>query len=198
MARRVLNRTPTILYGAHPLAPPAAPAFETRVKEEFLTAYDSHLEKIYRYIFSRIRVKALAQDLTSEVFLRAWTFIKRGAVVRHWAAFLYTLAANALKDFYRSKAHAAQPFSALGPHTLEKALQEEPDFAGDFDRGQQYETALARLNDLKPMYRQVVLLRYVEGYRSAEIARQLGRSHAWVRVVLHRALKKLKSRCQTL
>lgn len=204
MPRRVLNRTPVALFDGQTLLPTIGPravelkAEEAKKNEEFLVAYDSHLEKIYRYIFSRIRIRELAQDLTSDVFLRAWAFIKKGAVVRHWAAFLYTLASNALKDFYRSKAHAAQAFSSLGPHVLEKTLQEEPDFAGTFDRGRQYETALARLNELKPMYRQVVFLRYVEGYRPVEIARQLGRSHAWVRVVLHRALKKLKSRCQTL
>ncbi len=168
---------------------------EPAQQHEFLQAYDSHLEKIYRYILSRIRVREIAQDLTSDVFTHAWAFLKKGAAVKHWGAFLYTLAANALCDFTRSRARSEQVFSTLDAHTLEanERVRVDPTSDGELDRRHEYETALANLNGLKSTYRRVVLLRYVEGYRTTEIATMMNRPRTWVRVTLHRALKKLRT-----
>lgn len=203
MPRRVLNRTSFAFTPIAGFPPPeqavtrlAATVEEPPQKREFLAAYDSHLEKIYRYILSRIRMREVAQDLTSEVFAHAWAFLKKGAAVKHWGAFLYTLATNALRDFARSRARAEQAFSTLDPHALEtnEHARINPTSDGELDRRHEYETALANLNDLKPTYRQVVFLRYVEGYRTTEIATIMNRSSTWVRVTLHRALKKLRTR----
>ncbi|MBI2624528.1 RNA polymerase sigma factor [Candidatus Parcubacteria bacterium] len=164
-------------------------------QHEFLEAYDSYLEKIYRYILSRIRVREVAQDLTSDVFTRAWAFLKKGAAVKHWGAFLYTLATNALRDFGRSRGRRERVFSSIAPHALENndRVRVEPDSDRELDRRREYEVALVNLNNLKPTYRQVVFLRYVEGYRTCEIATIMNRSSTWVRVTLHRALKRLRS-----
>lgn len=203
MPRRVLNRTSLVFTPVVGFPTPAqtaphltATAEEPLQKREFLAAYDSHLEKIYRYILSRIRMREVAQDLTSDVFTRAWAFLKKGAAVKHWGAFLYTLATNALRDFSRSRARSEQVFSTLEPHALEanESVRVDPVSDGELDRRHEYETALANLNDLKPTYRQAVFLRYVEGYRTTEIAAIMNRSSTWVRVTLHRALKKLRTR----
>lgn len=201
MPRRVLNRisVPFAPVAGFPTPEQAAMRLEPAVEEpnqrrEFLQAYDSHLEKIYRYILSRIRVREVAQDLTSDVFTRAWAFLKKGAAVKHWGAFLYTLATNALRDFSRSRARSERVFSTLDAHTLEanECVRVDPATDNELDLRHEYETTLANLNGLKPTYRQVVFLRYVEGYHTAEIATIMNRSSTWVRVTLHRALKKLR------
>lgn len=202
MPRRVLNRisVPFAPVTGFPAPEQAVMRLEPATEEpnqqhEFLQVYDSHLEKIYRYILSRIRVREVAQDLTSDVFTHAWAFLKKGAAVKHWGAFLYALATNALCDFTRSRARSERVFSALEPHTLEadERVRVEPITDGELDRRHEYEAALTNLNDLKPTYRQVVFLRYVEGYRTPEIARIMNRTNTWVRVTTHRALKKLRT-----
>jgi RNA polymerase sigma-70 factor (ECF subfamily) len=66
--------------------------------------YESHLDRIYRYIFYRVGSTGEAEDLTEIVFLKAWEAIDRyqprGVPFVAW---LYRLAHNLVVDSYRSR-----------------------------------------------------------------------------------------------
>src|SRR4051812_24008500 len=66
--------------------------------------YESHLDRVYRYVYYRVGSTAEAEDLTEQVFLKAWEAIGRyEARGVPFIAWLYRLAHNLVIDHYRAK-----------------------------------------------------------------------------------------------
>src|SRR5216684_6449544 len=67
----------------------------------FGVLYESHLDRVYRYIYYRVGSTAEAEDLSEQVFLKAWEAIERyeprGVPFIAW---LYRLAHNLVVDHY--------------------------------------------------------------------------------------------------
>ena len=72
--------------------------------DAFGVLYERHAAVIFRYLYAHLGSRQDAEDLTSDVFLRAWqalpTYNERGAPFR---AFLFRIAHNALVDHYRQQ-----------------------------------------------------------------------------------------------
>ena len=73
--------------------------------DAFSEVYDFFLESVYRFMFFRVSVEQEAEDLTSEVFLKAWRALKK---YQHkqgmpFSAWLFRIAHNELVDFFRTK-----------------------------------------------------------------------------------------------
>src|SRR5918911_629419 len=66
--------------------------------------YDRYFHQIYRFVYSRVKEQAGAEDVTSEVFMKALRgmprFVDTG---RPFSAWLYQIAVNAIADRYRSR-----------------------------------------------------------------------------------------------
>ena len=74
--------------------------------DAFGILYERHAAAIFRYLYIHMSSRTDAEDLTSEVFLRAWQSLpryhQRGVPFR---AFLFRIAHNALVDYYRRRQH---------------------------------------------------------------------------------------------
>jgi RNA polymerase sigma-70 factor, ECF subfamily len=155
--------------------------------QAFTALYDKYLNRVYRYVYYRVRNRADAEDLTQQVFLRAW-----GAINRYtptgvpFAGWLLTIAHNLVVDFLR-RAKPVDP------------LEEEP------TNGQRWAdpegSAIARhdalavqraISWLKPAQQQVILLRFFEHMSCSDVAATLNKSEVSVRVMQHRALAELR------
>jgi RNA polymerase sigma-70 factor, ECF subfamily len=78
--------------------------------EAFARLYDLYVERIYRYVFFRVSDDQSAEDITSEVILKAWENLDRyRRNDKPFIAWLYSIAHHALIDQYR----AARPSVAL-------------------------------------------------------------------------------------
>src|SRR6266511_3286320 len=64
----------------------------------FGTLYDRHVTAVYRYVYYRVRNDAEAEDLTSDVFMRALRAIPRYEPRQAFLAWLYRIARNAVID----------------------------------------------------------------------------------------------------
>ena len=65
----------------------------------FAELYDTHVDSVYRYLLYRVREPSDAEDLTSEVFTRAFANIHRYRWQgKSFLAWLYTIARNAVTD----------------------------------------------------------------------------------------------------
>jgi len=74
-----------------------------RDPREFGALYDRHFQQIYRFVYSRVREQAAAEDVTSEVFIKALKAMPRYQDTgRPFAAWLYQIAVNAVADRYRT------------------------------------------------------------------------------------------------
>jgi RNA polymerase sigma-70 factor, ECF subfamily len=153
--------------------------------DNFEAAYRSHSQSIYRFLFWRTRDIQLSEDLTSNVFEKAWRSRSsfRGGSVQAW---LYRIAHNVLIDHWRkNKELVIDDVESLHEDTL-------PSTGELLDkklRIQNLREALAKLPD---DMRLVVTLRFIEGLSCRQVARKLSLSESNVRVIQYRALKKLK------
>lgn len=148
----------------------------------FAQLYDHYVNKIYRYIYFKVGRQAEAEDLTAQVFLKAWEAVSEYIWTdRPFAAWLYRIAHNLVVDHFRAL-HA--PFPLDDYHHLE-----EPG-AGPHEIAEQHISSEAlqhMLRALTPDQHQVLLLRFVEGYNTAETARIMGKTEGAVRTLQHRA-----------
>jgi RNA polymerase sigma-70 factor (ECF subfamily) len=152
----------------------------------FGTLYERYLGAIYRYVYYSVSDHAEAEDLTENVFLKAWRALPRfrlqGAGFRTW---LYRIAHNSIIDRHRTYKQAVSLDEAADlrdPNpTPESAVEAEQEI-------RMLSAALARL---KPRARQVILCRFISGLSHAETAEVLGISEGHVRVLQYRALKRM-------
>ena len=82
-------------------------------EQAFASLYDTYLDSIYRFIYLRVEDQQTAEDITSNVFLKAWEKLDkyqfRGVPFRAW---LFRIARNAVIDHYRTRKEMA-PLEAV-------------------------------------------------------------------------------------
>ena len=72
---------------------------KTGDSDSFGTLYDAYLERIYRFVYFRVEDQQTAEDITSQVFLKAWENLGRFQIGgTPFLAWLYTIAHNAVID----------------------------------------------------------------------------------------------------
>ena len=159
------------------------------LRKIFSKIYDRYIDKIYRFIFFKVNYQEIAQDLTSETFLKGWESFKNGTKIENPQAYLYKTARNLVIDFYREKGKV-QIVSADNPLIPDPApnLEEKAMLSSDLDQIRQ---ALTELND---DYQNVIIWYYLDDLSISEISQMLGRTDDATRVLLHRALKTLKEK----
>ena len=157
----------------------------------FSKIYNQYIDKIYRFIFLKVSSQEIAQDLTSETFLRGWESFKSGNKIENPQAFLYQIARNLVTDHYREKGKirivSADYVKITDPRTN---LEEKAILNSDLD------TVRLALTNLKEDYQNVIIWHYLDDFSISEVAKMLDKSEPAVRVQLHRALKALKNELQ--
>lgn len=147
------------------------------------SAFQENAAQLYRYIFSKVGNAPLAEDLTSQVFLKAMRWLQQDrspASVRGW---LYATARTTIVDYWREQAR----LETIPLDDLEIALFQGPDPEEEARRTR--ERAARVLCKLPEREREVLTLRYLRGYSAAEIGRVLGLPAGSVRMAQLRALR---------
>lgn len=160
-------------------------------QDAFAEIYDLYVGDLYRFIYFKVSNVEEAQDLTSEVFLKAWHAAQdNGMNVTTLPAFLYKIARNTVIDHYRKKKSdfsldevIDSPIEPAAAHNLSK----------DFDTNLNLDLIQEAMRDLKDEYREILVLRYVDDLQTAEMAKILDKSKGNIRVLQYRALEALKS-----
>ncbi|MHB1161103.1 MAG: RNA polymerase sigma factor [Chloroflexota bacterium] len=153
--------------------------------ESFGKLYDLHLDAVYRYVYYKVSDAAEAEDLTSQIFLRAWEAMPRyqwrEIPFSHW---LMRLARNAVIDHYRT----VKPRGELD----ESLVSREPDPQGEYLRGERLKGLEAAIRRLPEEQRAVIVLRFVEEMDYSQVAEVMGKSQGALRVIQHRGLAALR------
>lgn len=154
-------------------------------QRKFEQFYQLNIDRIYRFVFFRVQSTEVAEDLTSEIFMKALKAFDRYDEEKSKAAWIYTIARNHLANYYRDKKDAVDieevAFGLVGEDGREEMAKAS-------DR-----MLLAKaLDDLTLEDRRLVTLKHLEGYSYKEMAEILDKSDAALKVATHRAMKKLK------
>lgn len=152
----------------------------------FVRLYRSHYDAVFRYCVHRLFERQAAEDVTSDVFLKAVENIRRfkgnEKQFRNW---LYRIATNAVNNYLRKTARR----NRLLKVAREQANSQVADCVESADK-------LALLKEavfvLKPRYQTIITLRFFENLKLTEIAEVLASSPGTVRSQLARALAKLR------
>jgi RNA polymerase sigma-70 factor (ECF subfamily) len=158
--------------------------------------YELYAERIYRYVWYRVRDPEAAKDLTADVFEKVIqkisTFrLSRQDTVAVFSGWLFQIAHNAVYHFHerreREEAVHVSNAEASEQHTGPSELAK---LAEDYERKA---TLRAAITQLPEDQQEVLILRFWEQLSHAEVANLMGRSEGAIRVLQHRALKELRS-----
>jgi RNA polymerase sigma-70 factor (ECF subfamily) len=148
--------------------------------------FAKYVDPIHRFIYSRVGNREDAEDLTSEVFLKATRLLDRERSEASVATWLFTVARTVLADhwrrYYRGGASVELDETRLGD-IPDKPRTSEPSEAS----AQLVAQVLGGLSD---RYRRVLELRFLQGYSIQETANEMGLTPENVKVIQHRALAK--------
>ena len=155
--------------------------------EAFGQLYDAYMERIYRFIYFRVEDQQTAEDLTSQVFLRAWNNLDRFRLGRTpYLAWLYTIAHNAVIDHYRTRKVTT---------ALEDVRLSQPDYAevveNNIDFAVEMKSIKSAMQTLTDDQQRVLTLKFIEGMSNDEIAQHLGKREGAVRALQMRGLRAL-------
>ena len=156
--------------------------------EAFGLVYDRYVDQIYRYLYYRVGSHALAEDLTSETFLRALrridSFTYTGKDIGAWFT---TIARNLVTDHVKSSRFKLEVSTAdmldadRGDDGIETQVIERLRDAALLD-------AVRRL---KPEQQECIVLRFLQGLSVAETVGVMGRSEGAVKQLQLRAVRAL-------
>lgn len=155
--------------------------------QAFASLYDRYVDKVHRHIYYRVGNRADAEDLTQQVFLRAWQAIGRyRRSAAPFIAWLLTIAHHLVVNFRRQH-RTVEPLDD-GFAAGQRWTNPEAETLSKYD----YLALRRAILRLKPERQQVVVMRFVEDMDYADIAAALGKSEGNVRVIQHRALAELR------
>ncbi|MDO8657425.1 MAG: sigma-70 family RNA polymerase sigma factor [Candidatus Levybacteria bacterium] len=160
--------------------------------EDFEAAYLKYSDKIFRFLYLHTKDPYLSEDITSEVFVRAWKNWKKFKpdYVQAW---LYKIANNILIDYWRSKKNKKD---VSLEETINAGMEPsyDKDFIEEIQKNEDIKVLKSAVDLLPENLKNVVILRFIEGMSAKEASEILKISEVNVRVLQYRALIKLKEK----
>jgi len=158
--------------------------------DAFASLYDRYVERVYRFVLYRVHGDtALAEDLTSEVFLRALRKIKgftwQGRDVGAW---FLTIGRNLVLDHFKS---GRARLEVLGvepsPGVNDRVLDAEDEALSRVSQQDLYNA----ISQLGSEQQEVIYWRFLQGYSVAETAAAMGKTDGAIKALQYRAVKAL-------
>jgi RNA polymerase sigma-70 factor (ECF subfamily) len=157
--------------------------------DAFGELYLLYFDTIYQFTLSRVHNRALAEDLTSDVFVRALGRIT-SFVAGNIGGWLMAIAKNRVTDWFRSPQFKREwPMSGTDMRdasTPDQSMEADPEQAV-INR----HTLMQAIDGLYPDQRRCIVLRFLRGHSVIEIARLMNRTPGAVKMLQFRALRRL-------
>lgn len=157
--------------------------------DAFGVLYDRYIEKIYRFIYYKTFVKEVAEDLVSEVFIKALQKIhsydsRKGP----FSAWLYRIARNSVIDHYRTR-KTSVPIEDVFELGTDDRTAEAHDAINALAKVTEY------LETLSSRQREIITLRIWEERSYREIADIIGGTEDSVKMAFSRSIRELRETC---
>ena len=174
--------------------------FKSGIQKAFDELMKRYERRIFSYLLRSVRNYEDAEELTLEVFFKAYRALGSWEPKAKFSTWLYTIASNLSIDYHRSKSR--QPvFTFEDEDVIEKRLVANDISSNpekqieDKERG---EIIRAAVDELSAKQKEVFMLTRYEGLQIKEVAESLGMAEGTVKIHLHRAIKKLQTLLQPL
>ncbi len=153
----------------------------------FQETFRQYADAIFRFCMVKVTNQPLSENMTQEVFMRYWQYLRDGKEITNPRAFLYTIANNLAKDWYKRKKAIPLEEDNMTDETLH-SKESSPETMS------MYRELLESIDDLDEMDKELVLLRYVEGLEPKDIAELYDESANVISVRLNRAVGRLRQK----
>lgn len=164
-------------------------------EERFLKAFDEYSDALFRHASLRVSDREKAVDIVHDTFAKVWSYVRKGHEVEQFRPFLYKVLNNLIIDEYRKVKEAS----------LDALFEIEGVDEGSFDElSESTAEALAAtldgkkafevLEELPDVYREVIVLRFVDELGPKEISELIEENENVVSVRLFRGLKMLREK----
>jgi RNA polymerase sigma-70 factor (ECF subfamily) len=155
--------------------------------------FEHYFEKVFAFVFSRTNNRSIAEDLTSQIFIKILQAIPRYRHKGSFAAWVFTIARNTLNSFFRSAAYRlnenlddrqmSEYHKQTSPHQNYKAIENTIDL----------EKAIQGLTDND---RELLSLRYAAELSYKDIGKIVKKKQGAVKMAIHRILCKVRERME--
>ena len=153
--------------------------------EAFGQIYGACVDRVYRFIFFRVSDVPTAEDLTSQVFLKAWQNLGRYHPNGPILAWLYAIARNTVIDHYRTFKQTVSLDEAAPIAARDDKLDEVVEFQFEMSSLQE------SMQYLTEEQQEVLILKFIAEFDTAQIAKKMGKSEGAIRALQMRALQAL-------
>ncbi|MFC7528075.1 ECF subfamily RNA polymerase sigma factor, BldN family [Actinoplanes sp. GCM10030250] len=160
--------------------------------EAFGLIYDRYVDTVFRFVYFRVGNRQLAEDLTSDTFLRALkrigSFTWQG---RDLGAWLVTIARNLVADHFKSGRYRLEVTTGdvLDADREDRGPEGSPESAVvDHITNVALLTAVKQLN---PEQQECIVLRFLQGFSVAETAQTMGKNEGAIKALQYRAVRAL-------
>lgn len=159
-------------------------------KQAFAVLYQNNIRQLYRYIYLRVNNSEVAEDMTSDVFVRAMETLpnyQQGKVP--FLGWLYHIAHGQIVDYYRRQNRRKEDQPIEDVDLVEEANAEQQALENI-----QQTQLLAHIQELTAEQQQVIMLRFIQGYNLHETAELMGKKVNAIKALQFRALRTLAQR----
>lgn len=164
----------------------------------FEQTYFENRHRIYWYLFKKVNDKELAEDLSAEVFIK---LTKNSEIlvdrdqggVRAW---LYTVSRNLVIDYFRKKGRLKKQIS-VDEDLFEIFASDEPGYLDEEIHDEITAHVKNLVESLGGIEKEIISLRFKEELGFSEIAKIVGKQEGAVKMILYRALEKLRKEMET-
>ncbi|HEY8740453.1 MAG TPA: sigma-70 family RNA polymerase sigma factor [Candidatus Dormibacteraeota bacterium] len=163
---------------------PAPSPFGATVTDGWEGVYRATVILVYRYIYARVGNRADAEDLTTQVYLRALPRLRLSAAIEEIRSYLVATARTVLADHWRDR------YDVRVDALEESIATPEIRRSSPHDEEAGVRRAGAILGALPDNYRRVLELRFLRGYSLRETAAELKITVSNAKVMQHRALRR--------
>ena len=156
--------------------------------EAFGKLYDRYVDHVFRFIYYRVNDRALAEDFTSETFLRA---LRRISTInyqgRDIGAWFMTIARNIVFDHTKSARFRLELTTGETVETTDFEVSPEHAVLTHLTNTR----LLTAVNELNEEQKECIVLRFLHGLSVAETAAVMGKNDGAIKALQHRAVKRL-------
>lgn len=171
---------------------------DTRVESLFLEAHRAYADALFRHAGFRINNRERSVELVQDTFLKAWDYVASGGEVQEYKSFFYRILNNLIIDEYRKKKSSSLDEileNDTGVMEMKLSQGSRREVEENLDERTAIEGIRAHIPELPDAYREVITLRYIDGFTPKEIATMIGISENTVSVRIHRGTHKLRELC---
>jgi RNA polymerase sigma-70 factor, ECF subfamily len=153
----------------------------------FAELYERSFPRIYQFVYARVRDRTVAEDVTSEVFMKAL-----GGIGRYrdtgwpFSAWLYRIAANTIVDRFRTL-HPVEDIDRQFGLSVDSSVEDDAGRRDDVRR------IGVLVRALPAPQRTALVLKFQEDMAIEDIAAVMGKSRGAVRVIIHRAIATVRA-----